>query len=1067
MSNNHLIIGIGGTGGKIIKALRKAMYEEFRNVDPTPRNGGDNAVCVDYLYIDSSKRDLDDSESWRTQGDVGMLIALNKRQQLSVVYGDLQTRLRDREHYPITHRYIGDRELWTDIFSQMNVQEAAGGQMRRLGIALFEPHCQSFVERVTTACNELSQASGVQGTSFHVCCGLAGGTGSGAFPQIIAQLRATFPSDRDYPIYLYLLLPDRDSDWASNGERTNYYANGYAALQELNAYLLSDPGEGPNKGGPQFAPLDLTGRSLRFENLATGGRTRLLGRVQGCFVLSNVNEQKLIIGVKNEEIHGLLAQMIFQRVFLIDSAETGQYRGLRDAITLENTAVDDEALATDPNTKVRSVRFLTFGIKRLIVPEEEIREHFSANFASQTALQMLYNNWPAETGSNAFLGEKKNTSFKLFVQKEEPRALWKLSDEHITLSQGILATEINNPRWRPVSEDWQEVTPHLKEDAWALPWEGGRDPRLDELEKLFQERYGDTFRGIGVEKFYETAQRDLRLPDRHIAEIIDNLERWLFECWLEGSYGISELDVLVTDLVEDLEQRLGAIPARLENLKEQMDHLIAKLDANNERWARVGLIARLLKRPANIFDAQAEILTALYEKRTWHQAWSFADRLLRLLIAELRDRLRPEIAEFRLGLVNVNDFFRKRIDQTCQDNPGQRVETTNVIKFYEPDKVRRFCRSLLEMEQQQRSWAGRLRREAVRTAEENKRRNGQREKYFAMLVAHFTKTPDAVRVFEDISRQNMEQAHSEHRIDSISRYFGVNIVSKLAGQYTDSEKLKNYIKDLVQSSLTFMQWRPVEFNGTPGPTSILAVVLPKCEEHNVFREQLKQEFRNHFSDKVEIIDSGRKLNEICLIAFKYVFPLRWLEPVWYLKERYDYRINTGGARAKLEVHIEDHKPELPSLFRPAPGEAGKRILPWLQLAETLNLFEREANRGTGETERVLVVSDDKGLPQAHYYPDPLIALFDTLPQPLKEVKVLENLIDGITENQLAVVRSRVRSELAAERYRNAAEREALKQKLRESLSAVLKNRENNRRDPIYTRLLDSTGEAIKEVDALR
>ena len=412
MSNNHLIIGIGGTGGKVIKAFRKAMYEEFRSVDPAPRNGGNNAVHVNYLYIDSSNRDLTDSESWRTQGDVGALIALNKRHQLSIVYGDLQTRLRDREHYPVTHRYIGDRELWTDIFSQMKVQEAAGGQMRRLGVALFEPHCQSFVERVTASCNELSQASGIQGTNFHVCCGLAGGTGSGAFVHVIAQLRATFPSDRDYPIYLYLLLPERDSHWASNGERTNYYANGYAALQELNAYLLSDAREGPGKGGPQFAPYDLTGRSLRFENLAMGNQTRLLGRVQSCFVLSNVNEQNLVIGIENEEIHSLLAQMIFQRVFLIDSAETGQYRGLRDAITLENTAVHDESLATDPNTKVRSVRFLTFGIKRLIVPEEEIREHFAANFASQAALQMLYNNWPAETGGNAFLGEKKNTSFK-------------------------------------------------------------------------------------------------------------------------------------------------------------------------------------------------------------------------------------------------------------------------------------------------------------------------------------------------------------------------------------------------------------------------------------------------------------------------------------------------------------------------------------------------------------------------------------------------------------------------------------------------------------------------------
>ena len=91
------------------------------------------------------------------------------------------------------------------------------------------------------------------------------------------------------------------------------------------------------------------------------------------------------------------------------------------------------------------------------------------------------------------------------------------------------------------------MTPHLKENAWAATWEGGRDPRLDELEKLFQERYGDTFRGIGMEQFYQTAQRDLNLLDRHIAEITDNLEKWLFEEWLGGRLSISEIEILVDD----------------------------------------------------------------------------------------------------------------------------------------------------------------------------------------------------------------------------------------------------------------------------------------------------------------------------------------------------------------------------------------------------------------------------------------------------------------------------------------------------------------------------------------
>jgi len=35
--SNHLIIGLGGTGGKIIRAFRKIIFQEFREPDPSGR----------------------------------------------------------------------------------------------------------------------------------------------------------------------------------------------------------------------------------------------------------------------------------------------------------------------------------------------------------------------------------------------------------------------------------------------------------------------------------------------------------------------------------------------------------------------------------------------------------------------------------------------------------------------------------------------------------------------------------------------------------------------------------------------------------------------------------------------------------------------------------------------------------------------------------------------------------------------------------------------------------------------------------------------------------------------
>jgi hypothetical protein len=48
MSTNHLIIGLGGTGGKIIRAFRKTLFQEFRGRRMEKVNLG-------YLYVDSSQ----------------------------------------------------------------------------------------------------------------------------------------------------------------------------------------------------------------------------------------------------------------------------------------------------------------------------------------------------------------------------------------------------------------------------------------------------------------------------------------------------------------------------------------------------------------------------------------------------------------------------------------------------------------------------------------------------------------------------------------------------------------------------------------------------------------------------------------------------------------------------------------------------------------------------------------------------------------------------------------------------------------------------------------------------
>ena len=83
MPANHLVIGLGGTGGKVIRALRKSIFQEFGNESP--------GVNLAYLYIDSSEEMMaPDDPSWKT---LGTSVQLARRSQLLIQDANLRSRL--------------------------------------------------------------------------------------------------------------------------------------------------------------------------------------------------------------------------------------------------------------------------------------------------------------------------------------------------------------------------------------------------------------------------------------------------------------------------------------------------------------------------------------------------------------------------------------------------------------------------------------------------------------------------------------------------------------------------------------------------------------------------------------------------------------------------------------------------------------------------------------------------------------------------------------------------------------------------------------------------------------
>lgn len=184
---NHLIVGLGGTGGSVIRALRKRIYEEFGKNEP------DGKVNIEYLYVDSSPKDLNDRTSWKT---LGASVHLADTQKVSI-HGVGANVLDNLYQFPGIESFITpeDRTLFNDLGSL--ISDGIGGQRRRLGRLLFAnnlcgPANLTFVARLKDRVQKLTEKNNDDVVTFHICAGLAGGTGSGSIIDAIAQIRKEY-----------------------------------------------------------------------------------------------------------------------------------------------------------------------------------------------------------------------------------------------------------------------------------------------------------------------------------------------------------------------------------------------------------------------------------------------------------------------------------------------------------------------------------------------------------------------------------------------------------------------------------------------------------------------------------------------------------------------------------------------------------------------------------------------------------------------------------------------------------------------------------------------------------
>lgn len=982
---NHLFIGLGGTGGSILCALRKRVFEEFGSNDPA---GG---ACVEYLYVDSSPTDLNDRTRWKT---IGASVHLDDVQKVNI-HGVGADVLDNLNQYSGIKSFINseDRKLCDDLGSL--ISDGIGGQRRRLGRLLFANNIcgpQSFVARLKERVQFLQNKHGDTQITFHICAGLAGGTGSGSIVDTISQIRKEYASRPgmagQYRIELYLYIPEMVVANPAH-DKGFYQANGYAALQELNAMSVG-----------VYHPTDVTG--AKDDN---GEPRRLLENCdafESAYIFSNVNEKGKQLKIY-DELPAAIADFLFQKTIASEQIGTGKLSRLSKCENVGTTPERDGA--GDPT---HSRRFMTFGIKRVEYPENEIKEYVAYNFAAQAVNQFHYNKWVEGIGFDLVSEDEIGTGLRSEILDKKNLENLLLSDSILTLAKPVDNSVKGTEKWKEIGLAWHDwinffISTTMEEDE-KQQW-------ISVLHHKVVNQYDVAYRSLGVRAFYDANRRDIT---SHASFIRRNIERVLFTEWESGQKSILEVQKYVALLSQNCEERILKFKENISKANELVDgELNEKVKECIAEWSKIGWLKDAINKSSEkVLRKYGEALSNQYEYKTKAEGYRFACELMAAIINEL-SALKSSIDLFADELLQMTDLIIKKAESKCQI--GEDTVDAKIVKKYDPSMVRAATKQFVVNREKQRENANEIRHELIALLGED--------------VRSFGKMYDAIgdlNAFEDIMlrvclKNGNALMEDLAKNDSIQKMTHVNVLEKIKAEYNTNEKLETFIRDLYTSSQCFLQFDASEMSGDKagaGMERMVQLCLPKYDDPTGFRQKFIDTFKSvcvgfQFNASEDVSDNYKD-NQIVVISAASGFPLRFVANVDCLKEKYEQKLKERNHENlnKMVLHTESLK-SWPSLYNKNMQELVADLRPYIIKAFALGLVTERENPDTGEHYMALSTPDEYG--------------FNSYVRLGKDAVQALNELSGDEKNAGTLVKA-VDEKLAAEYVHNESKRE-LKKKI--------------------------------------
>ncbi len=929
---NHLIIGLGGTGGSILAGLRKRIYSELGKRDVA------GATNIDYLYVDSSDEDLNNRSNWTYLGES---LHLQPDQKVSI-HGIQAGVLASPGQYPGIASFLSqrDRELLQNDQVQSIISAGIGGQRRRFGRMLLANNIQtndaeaSFVARLRSKALQLT-STGDGTIQFHVCAGLAGGTGSGSIVDVVAQIRKiTAPMGGNCQLYLYLYVPEILVE--ERCESGFYHANGYAALSELNAIALN-----------AYTPTDVSGEVDVYTNKVA----RLL---KGCdaftkaFLFSNYNEVNRVLP-KSKRLPEAVADFLFQKT-VAPSLVSGQEGVMKRLETSEN---DGNAPENDESGRhVHSRDFMTFGVKRIEYPETEIKEYVTYNYAIQAVKQLQYNLWVDGKGFDTCTADEVGMGYRQTQQKAETLEALKLTDSMLMLQTPIREIKGVTDNWESFGNYWENVCQFFGEEAAA-------DSEKRNWPSIFldfcETEYGKNFRGVGVKKFFETQRSEVR---GYASYLRRHIERLLFNEWLSGEKSLLEVEKYIQVLIDNCSERLNGIDDKISNGRNYLDTVIApQLTEINREWNDIGWLRDAITGASRkIFDKYKQNRCEYYIVATEVEGYTFAKLLLAEVMRQLSAML-VGVTDFKGTLNSVLAMVSEAAESKCKveninARQGQEVEVLD--KKYSPAAIRELTAGFVSDAEEQRRNAREIRQELVN-------RIGEDERGFSQLNSAMGDVDSMAKCFTQVCNRNaVQQMNDMAEKDSTMKMLHVNILEKIKQEYNTTEALENYVHQIVEQAKCFMQFsqeemgRNIAGNAPTRMGRMIQLCLPEYNDPSNFRDKFIEVFASQCRaycsfDKHQDVSKNYRDSQIVIVTAASAFPLRFIQNIKFLEDKYNQKVmGKDGELNKVLLHTESGL-DLPELFEMRAEGKRAKFMPYAIMLHSLGILQEKTDPETGAT----------------------------------------------------------------------------------------------------------------------